>query len=193
MSVVLVDLGYGNIGSIAIAFERLGAAVTLTADPSEIEAAERVALPGVGAAGYAMGRIDALGLREALIRRTRPLLGICLGMQLLFEASEEEDTRCLGLIPGKVRRLEPGPGLTVPHMGWSRLEVTDETSGLADGDYVYFAHSFACDDGPASIATAQHGRAIPAAVRQDHLLGAQFHPERSAAAGARFLEAFLSC
>jgi imidazole glycerol-phosphate synthase subunit HisH len=193
VSVVLVDLGYGNIGSIAIAFQRLGAEVELSADPSAIAAAERVALPGVGAAGYAMERIGALGLREALTGRTAPLLGICLGMQLLFEASEEEDTLCLGLIPGKVRKLQPGPGLTVPHMGWSRLDVTDETSGLASGDYVYFAHSFACDDGPASIATARHGRTIPAAVRQGHLLGAQFHPERSAGAGARFLQAFLSC
>jgi glutamine amidotransferase len=193
VSVVLVDLGYGNIGSIAVAFQRLGAEVALSADPRAIETAERVALPGVGAAGYAMERIDALGLRETLTRRTRPLLGICLGMQLLFEASEEEDTACLGLIPGKVRKLQPGPGLTVPHMGWSRLDVTDETSGLASGDYVYFAHSFACDDGPASIATAQHGRTIPAAIRQGHLLGAQFHPERSAGPGARFLQAFLSC
>ena len=98
MSVVLVDLGYGNIGSIAVAFQRLGAAVTLTADPAAIAAAERVALPGVGAAGYAMGRIDALGLRDTLRGLTRPLLGICLGMQLLFEGSEEEDTACLGLI-----------------------------------------------------------------------------------------------
>jgi len=193
VSVAIVDLGYGNIGSIAVAFQRLGAEVELTADSKTIQAAERVALPGVGAAGYAMGRIDALGLRETLTRLTRPLLGICLGMQLLFEASEEEDTACLGLIPGKVRKLEPGPGLTVPHMGWSRLDVTDQGCGLASGDYVYFAHSFACDDGPASIATARHGRTIPAAVRQGHLLGAQFHPERSAGPGSRFLEAFLSC
>jgi glutamine amidotransferase len=193
VSVAIVDLGYGNIGSIAVAFQRLGATVTLTADPREIAAAERVALPGVGAAGYAMSRIDALGLREALTGVTRPLLGICLGMQLLFEASEEEDTLCLGLIAGKVRKLHPAPGLTVPHMGWSRLDVTDEASGLASGDYVYFAHSFACDDGPASIAAARHGRAIPAAVRQDNLLGAQFHPERSAEPGARFLKAFLAC
>jgi glutamine amidotransferase len=150
-------------------------------------------LPGVGAAGYAMAWIDALGLRGTLTGLTRPLLGICLGMQLLFEASEEEDTPCLGLIAGKVRRLEPGPGLTVPHMGWSRLDVTDTGCGLASGDYVYFAHSFACDDGPASIATARHGRSIPAAIRQGNLLGAQFHPERSAEAGARFLKAFLSC
>ena len=193
MSVAIVDLGYGNIGSIAVAFQRLGATVSLSADPAEIEAAERVALPGVGAAGYAMGRIDALGLRETLAGLTRPLLGICLGMQLLFEASEEEDTICLGLVAGKVRKLAPGTGLTVPHMGWSRLDVTDESSGLASGDYVYFAHSFACDDGPASIATARHGRTIPAAVRQGNLLGAQFHPERSAEPGARFLKAFLSC
>jgi glutamine amidotransferase len=193
VSVAIVDLGYGNIGSIAVAFQRLGATVILTADPAEIEAAERVALPGVGAAGYAMGRIDALGLRGTLKGLTRPLLGICLGMQLLFEGSEEEDTACLGLIAGKVRRLEPGPGLSVPHMGWSRLEVSDGSCGLASGDYVYFAHSFACDDGPASIATARHGRTIPAAVRQGNLLGAQFHPERSAAAGAHFLKAFLSC
>jgi glutamine amidotransferase len=193
VSVAIVDLGYGNIGSIAVAFQRLGATVTVTADPREIGSAERVALPGVGAAGYAMERIDALGLRETLTALTRPLLGICLGMQLLFEASEEEDTLCLGLIAGKVRKLEPGPGLTVPHMGWSRLAVTDESSGLASGDYVYFAHSFACDDGSASIATVQHGRTIPAAVRQGNLIGAQFHPERSAEAGARFLKAFLSC
>ena len=193
MNVALVDLGYGNIGSIAIAFQRLGAAVTLTADPAQIAAAERVALPGVGAAGYAMARIAALGLRETLTSLTRPLLGICLGMQLLFEASEEEGTLCLGLIPGKVRRLEPAPGLTVPHMGWSRLDVADKGCGLVSGDYVYFAHSFACDDGPASIATARHGRTIPAAVRKGNLLGAQFHPERSAEAGARFLKAFLAC
>jgi glutamine amidotransferase len=193
VSVALVDLGYGNIGSIAVAFQRLGAEVTLTADPAELAAAERVALPGVGAAGYAMARIDTLGLRGTLTGLSQPLLGICLGMQLLFEASEEENTPCLGLIAGKVRKLEPGPGLTVPHMGWSRLDVTGEGSGLTSGDYVYFAHSFACDDGPASIATARHGRVIPAAVRQGNLLGAQFHPERSAEAGARFLKAFLSC
>ncbi len=193
MSVTIVDLGYGNIGSIAVAFQRLGAEVKVTADPAALGAAKSVALPGVGAAGYAMERIDALGLRETLRTLARPLLGICLGMQLLFEKSEEEDVACLGLIQGKVRRLQPGPGLTVPHMGWSRLDVTGVGSGLATGDYVYFAHGFACDDGPASIATARHGRTIPAAVRQGNLLGAQFHPERSAEPGARFLKAFLAC
>jgi glutamine amidotransferase len=192
VSVALVDLGYGNIGSIEIALGRLGATVLRTADPDAIRGAERVVLPGVGAAGYAMGRIDALGLRETLTTLAQPLLGICLGMQLLFERSEEDGTQCLGLIPGKVCRLEPTPGRPVPHMGWSRLETRGEAPGLATGDYVYFAHGFACDDGPHSLAVADYGRPIPAAVRKGNVLGAQFHPERSAAAGVRFLQAFLA-
>lgn len=192
MSVALVDLGYGNIGSIEIALKRLGTEVVRTADPDAIRGAERVILPGVGAAGYAMGRIDALGLRETLTTLAQPLLGICLGMQLLFEESEEDGTACLGLIPGSVRKLAPAPGRPVPHMGWSRLETRGEAPGLDAGDYVYFAHSFACDDGPFSIAIADYGRPIPAAVRRENVLGAQFHPERSSAAGARFLKAFLA-
>jgi len=192
MTVTIVDLGYGNTGSIRIAFDRLGAETRLSADRDEIASAERLVLPGVGAAGYAMGRIDELGLSDILRTFPRPLLGICLGMQLLFERSDEEDTICLGLVPGRVRRLEPAPDLPVPHMGWSRLTVNDTRSGLADGDYVYFAHSFACDDGPQIVARALHGRPVPAAVRQDNVWGAQFHPERSAETGSRFLEAFLA-
>lgn len=193
MSVAIVDLGCGNVGSVAVGFQRLGAEVRLTRDPAEIEAADRVVLPGVGAAGFAMERIGAFALRDTLTGLERPLLGICLGMQLLFEESEEDDSACLGLIEGKVRRLEPVPGLPVPHMGWSRLDVRENGAGLASGDYVYFAHGFAADDGPHSLATAEHGRTIPAAVRKGRLLGAQFHPERSGEAGARFLRAFLSC
>lgn len=192
MSVALVDLGYGNIGSIEIALRRLGAELTRTADPAAIRSADRVVLPGVGAAGYAMGRIDTLGLRHTLVTLTQPLLGICLGMQLLFESSEEDGARCLGLIPGHVRKLDPAPGRPVPHMGWSRLETRAETPGLDTGDYVYFAHGFACDDGPYSLAVVDYGRPIPAAVRKENVLGAQFHPERSSAAGARFLKAFLA-
>ena len=191
MNVALVDLGYGNIGSVEIALRRLGAEVLRTAEPGAIRAADRVVLPGVGAAGYAMGRIEALALRETLTTLKQPLLGICLGMQLLFEASEEDGAACLGLIPGKVRRLDPAPGLPVPHMGWSRLEARGDVPGLATGDYVWFAHSFACDDGPWSTAVTDYGRPIPAAVRRKNVSGAQFHPERSSAAGARFLKAFL--
>jgi glutamine amidotransferase len=191
VSLAIVDLGCGNVGSVAIAFERFGLTPSVTTDAGEIASAERVVLPGVGAAGFAMERIDALGLRGLLTALMQPALGICLGMQLLFEHSEEADVACLGLIPGQVRRLEPGPERPVPHMGWSRLAVQDEASGLADGDYVYFAHSFACDDGPDRIAAADYGRPIPAAVRRGNWLGAQFHPERSGEAGARFLRAFL--
>ena len=192
MSLAIVDLGYGNLGSIARAFQRLGVEATRTADPAVLRAARRIVLPGVGAAGYAMGRIADLGLADTLRDLTQPVLGICLGMQLLFEASDEQDTACLGLIGGRVRRLRPSPGVTVPHMGWSRLAVAKETPGLADGDYVYFAHSFACEDGPWTVATANHGVRVPAVVRQGNVLGAQFHPERSGPAGARFLKGFLA-
>jgi glutamine amidotransferase len=191
VKLAIVDLAYGNIGSIELAFERLGATPVVTADLGEIAAADRVVLPGVGAAGHAMKRIDQLGLRDCLKSLAQPALGICLGMQLLFERSEEADTRCLGIIPGDVRALEPSPGMPVPHMGWSRVDVQDPTVGLQSGDYVYFAHGFACDAGPATVASAHYGREIPAVVRRGNWLGAQFHPERSADAGARFLAAFL--
>lgn len=192
MNLVIVDLGCGNIGSIVIALERFGVTPSITADTQKIAAADRVILPGVGAAGYAMEQIEARALKDPLRELKQPLLGICLGMQLLFEHSEEGDTNCLGVIPGAVRKLEPAPEMPVPHMGWSKLKVLDEGIGLNDGDYVYFAHSFACDDGPYAIATADYGRAIPAVVRQGNFAGAQFHPERSGEAGARFLKAFLS-
>jgi glutamine amidotransferase len=192
MTLAIVDVGCGNIGSVAIAFERFGLAPRVTADPQEIAAADKVILPGVGAAGYAMEQIRARGLVEPLRALAQPVLGICLGMQLLFERSDEEDTQCLGIVPGQVRRLDPAPGRPVPHMGWSKLAVTDPAIGLAQGDYVYFAHSFACDSGPETVATADYGRLVPAVVRKANWWGAQFHPERSGAAGARFLEAFLA-
>ena len=191
MKLAIVDLAYGNIGSIELAFGRLGVTSVVTADPEEIAAADRVVLPGVGAAGHAMKRIDELRLRDCLKSLTQPALGICLGMQLLFERSEEADTKCLGIIPGDVRALEPSPGMPVPHMGWSRVDVEDRTIGLQSGDYVYFAHGFACDSGPSTAARADYGREIPAVVRHRNWLGAQFHPERSADPGVRFLAAFL--
>ena len=192
MKLAIIDVGCGNIGSVGIAFERLGLAPLITSDAQEIASADKVVLPGVGAAGFAMEQIAAKGLKEPLRALKQPVLGICLGMQLLFEASEEEDVACLAIIPGRVRKLEAGPEMPVPHMGWSRLEVRDDGVGLRSGDYVYFAHSYACDDGPASIAVADYGRPIPAAVRQGNFNGAQFHPERSGEAGARFLESFLA-
>lgn len=192
MKLVIVDLGCGNIGSVRLALGRFGLDPIVTSDAAEISSADKVILPGVGAAGFAMERIEALGLRQTLIGLRQPALGICLGMQLLFETSDEGKTPCLGVIEGAVRELQPAPGRPVPHMGWTKVRVQTPDLGIADGDYLYFAHSFACDVGPAAVASANYGREIAAAVRQGNWLGAQFHPERSGDAGARFLESFLT-
>lgn len=192
MKLAIVDVGCGNIGSVAIALRRFGVDPVVTSQADVITSADKVILPGVGAAGFAMRQVDRLGLREPLRALGQPVLGICLGMQILFDHSEEDDVDCLGLIPGRVRRLESGPALPVPHMGWSRLEVVDVTAGVQSGDYAYFAHGFACDQGAETIATVRHGRVIPAVVRRENWLGAQFHPERSGDAGARFLETWLA-
>ena len=192
MKLVIVDLGCGNIGSVRLAFTRFGLDPVVTADGEQISGADRVILPGVGAAGFAMQQIETLGLRKTLTKLRQPALGICLGMQLLFEKSEEAGTDCLGLIAGRVRALKSAPGRPVPHMGWTKVELGARDIGLRDGDYLYFAHSFACDQGPSALATASYTRKFAAVVRQDNWLGAQFHPERSGAAGARFLERFLA-
>jgi glutamine amidotransferase len=193
--VTVLAYGAGNTASVRFALERLGATVRLTDDPRAIVGAERLILPGVGAAGYAMARLSALDLVDPIRAFPRPLLGVCLGQQLLFETSEEgEPVPLLGLIPGAVRRLEPGPGLTVPHMGWSRL-IADRPDplleGVEDSSYAYFVHGFACPDGPATLARADYGGPVPAVVRSGNRWGCQFHPERSAATGARILRNFL--
>lgn len=193
--VAVLAYGVGNVASVQFALERLGATVRLISDPSEVAGAERLILPGVGAAGYAMARLRELGLVEAVRAFPRPLLGVCLGQQLLFEASEEgEGVAMLGFIPGTVRKLDPGPGLPVPHMGWSRLMAGREDpllEGVEDGVWVYFVHGFVCPDGPATLARADYGGPIPAMVRGGLRWGCQFHPERSAATGARILKNFM--
>ena len=192
-ALAILDLGYGNTESVRLAFARLGAEAILTGDPEEAEAAEHLVLPGVGAAGFAMERLCDGGLIDSLRRRTKPLLGICLGMQLMFDRSEEGGVDCLGLLPGEVRALTPLAGFPVPHMGWSKLENCRPALGIANDDYAFFAHGLACSDGPATAASVRYGDAlIPAVVRSANLWGAQFHPERSSAAGSRFLQAFLS-
>jgi glutamine amidotransferase len=191
--VVLLDSGGANLGSVQAALARLDVQAPVTSDWATIRAATHVLLPGVGAAGAAMARLRANGLDRLLPTLSQPLLGICIGMQLLFERSEEGDTACLGLLPGVVRRLAPADGVRVPHMGWNRLDVRRDDPlvvGL-DRAWVYFVHGFAARAPADGVATATHGDTFGAVVRSGNVMGVQFHPERSAAAGRRLLRNFL--
>lgn len=193
--VAVIDSGGANIGSVMYALERLGARATLSADAAEIRAARRVILPGVGAAAPAMARLRELGLVDTVRQLRQPLLGICLGMQLLFEGSEEGDTECLGVLRGRVRRLPESQGVRVPHMGWNTLVAQGESpllQGIAAGSRAYFVHSFAAPVTGDCIASCDHGGAFAAMVARGNVAGAQFHPERSAAVGARILANFLA-
>jgi glutamine amidotransferase len=194
MQVALVDSGGANIGSVRYALERLGAVAALTSDAGQILAADRVILPGVGAAAPAMTRLHELGLVETLRSLTQPLLGICLGMQLLFERSEEGNVECLARLPGTVRRMRARAGVRVPHMGWNALQPVRESpllDGIAPGAQAYFVHSYAASPGADGVATCTHGEPFAAVVERGNVAGAQFHPERSGAVGARLLANFL--
>jgi glutamine amidotransferase len=194
MDVVLIDAGGANIGSVRYAFERLGAAVRFSADAGEIATAERVVLPGVGAAAAGMARLRELGLVDCVRALQQPLLGVCLGMQLLFDASDEGDVETLGLLPGRVRKLEATPSLRVPHMGWNTLEVLRDdplVDGIGDESSAYFVHSYAAPVTDDTLAACAHGARFAAVVRRGNRMGAQFHPERSAGVGGRLLENFL--
>jgi glutamine amidotransferase len=192
--VVLLDAGGANFGSLRAAFARLGVDACVSADPGRIAEATHLVLPGVGAAAAAMCKLRENGLDELIPRTTQPLLGICLGMQLLFESSEEGETSCLGLLPGRVRRLRRSPGRRVPHMGWNRLRARgfDALGCGLDGEYAYFVHGYAAPPGSEfAVADSTHGDGFAALVARGRLCGAQFHPERSARAGARLLRNFL--
>ena len=194
MRLALVDAGGANIGSVRYALRRLGVEAELTADAEAIRGADKVILPGVSTAATVMRRLRELGLVETLRGLRQPLLGVCVGMQLLFERSEEDDTPCLGLLPGEVRRLPAGAGIRVPHMGWNRLRVRRADrllAGFEDGDHAYFVHSYAAPPTDDCIASSDHGREFAAVVRRGNVVGAQFHPERSSVAGERLLRNFL--
>jgi len=195
MTVAIVHLGAGNTASVQFALERLGADVRVTSDPTQVAGAERLILPGVGAAGYAMARMAELGLTDIIKDFRRPLLGLCLGQQLLFAESEENGgATMLGFIPGRVSRMPVRDDLPVPHMGWSQLHnLKDDPilQGVTEGAYAYFVHSYICPDTEATIACADYGAEVPAMVRSGNRWGCQFHPERSARAGARILKNFL--
>ena len=195
--IAIIDSGGANIASVRFALERLGVESVLTADPAVISAAERVILPGVGAAPVAMAQLARAGLVECIRGLTQPVLGICLGMQLLFERSEEGDTPLLGLVGGTCGAFDPGMGLTVPHMGWNRLLPRGEgrhplLSGVEDGAHVYFVHSYAAPVSADTVASCSYGVDFTALVARGNFMGAQFDPERSGPVGARILGNFLA-
>lgn len=194
MRVVLVDAGGSNIGSVRYALQRLGVEAELTGDAAVIREADRVILPGVGAAAVCMARLRALDLVDTLRTLERPLLGVCVGVQLLFAHSEEDDTACLGLLPGRVRKLPASPGIRVPHMGWNTLQRQRDSSlveGIAEGDHAYFVHSYAAPVDNNCLCSSEHGERFAAVVQRGRVAGAQFHPERSAGVGARLLKNFI--
>ncbi len=194
MSVVLVDSGGTNIGSVQYALQRLGVEARMSDDAAEIRAASRVILPGVGAAAPGMARLREAGLIEVVRGLTQPVLGVCLGMQLLFAHSEESDTSCLGLIPGSLRLFPRSTGLRVPHMGWNSLSkrvASPLLCDIDDGAFAYFVHSYAAPVGDYTLASTDYGGEFSAVVQRGNFHGAQFHPERSAAVGATLLRNFL--
>jgi imidazole glycerol-phosphate synthase subunit HisH len=198
--IAVIDSGGANIASLLFALQRLGARAELTVDPARIRAATHVLLPGVGAAHDTMQRLNGNGLATLIPTLTQPLLGICLGMQLLYASSAEAAagqtaTPGLGIVPGHVARLIASPELPVPHMGWNQADALGDDplfQGIEPGSYFYFVHSYAAPVTQDTLATCEYGGRFTAAVRHGNFRGVQFHPERSASAGARLLANFIS-
>jgi len=191
---VIIDSGGANITSLSSALERLGVTPLLTSDANVIRGAGHVLLPGVGAAKAAMTRLHQANLVDVIRDLVQPVLGICLGMQLLCDRSEEDDVECLGIIPGTARKLQTSDSCPVPNMGWCATErvgfhpVVDD---MEDGSFFYYVHSYALAVSEHTLATAAHTDTFAAAIGKDNFVAAQFHPERSSGAGAQILSNFL--
>lgn len=196
--IAVVDYATGNLRSVADALSRAGAEFTLTADPAVLRRADRVILPGVGEASSAMSKLRERGLDTVIPTLTQPVLGICIGMQLMCLSSEEGDARCMGIFPARVLRLPSvtpgGAQLKVPHVGWDTISglSTPLFRDLAEDTYIYYVHSFAAEPCAATIATTDYGRPFSAALARNNFFGTQFHPEKSGSAGARILQNFLT-
>lgn len=203
---VIIDTGCANLNSVRFAFERLGAKVLVTDDKAKIKAAKRVVLPGVGTAGAAMASLHEKGLVELIQGLTQPVLGVCLGMQMLAAISKErggkgQDCQCLGIIPTEIAELDANAlkaeGLPLPHMGWNQLKLSKSPNlhplfaGIEDGSYVYFVHSYRAPLSVYTLAQCSYGEGFSAAIGKDNFMGVQFHPEKSAAVGAQILSNFL--
>ncbi len=193
--IAIIDYDAGNIRSVGNALQRLGAEYELTADPARILAADKVILPGVGNAAEAMSHLRERSLCELVRSLRRPVLGICVGMQLMCRDSEEGPVQGLGIFDAHVRRFAEAPDAKVPHMGWNALGNLDSKllKGLEPGNYVYFVHSYYAGLCPDTIATCRHGAQLfSAALKYENFYGTQFHPEKSGSVGAAILRNFLA-
>ena len=198
--IVIIDYQAGNLTSVVRSLKALGVEGTVTQDPAVVAQASRVIFPGVGAAGKAMGTLRELGLDQALreiLARRIPILGICLGAQIILEHSEENDTACLGLLPGRTRALPRGEGLKIPHMGWNRVRFLSGHpvfKGLPVGAEYYFVHGFypAPAESALVLGVTDYGIEFPSAIGQRNIVATQFHPEKSGRFGLQILENFLA-
>tara|TARA_R110002124_G_scaffold15891_2_gene68336 strand:- start:2178 stop:2840 length:663 start_codon:yes stop_codon:yes gene_type:complete len=195
---VIIDTGCANLSSVRFAFERLNANVIVSADFDVIRSAARVVLPGVGTAGAAMDALKQKNLIELIKSLTQPVMGVCLGMQMLASLSNEHGGRseqnitCLGLVPTDIGDLD-SKGLPLPHMGWNQIEVSDHPLfvGIENGSYVYFVHSYRAPICEYTLASSTYGESFSAAIGKGNFFGVQFHPEKSAKVGAKILQNFL--
>ena len=193
LDLVMIDYGAGNVQSVQYALERLGHRAEITHDPERVARAEKVIFPGVGAAKASMAALRERGLAEAIVQLQQPVLGICVGMQVMGAHSEEEDTPCLGIVPGVVRKLRPDARRKVPHMGWNTLAQTRDWLGEGfEGAHVYYVHSYAMEVGAWTVAETEYTAAFSAALRHENFYGTQFHAEKSGDVGSRVLAAFLN-
>ncbi len=197
--VVIIDTGCANVSSVKFAIERLGYPVTISKEPEVVLGADKLFLPGVGTASEAMKNLAERDLIELVKKVEKPLLGICLGMQLLGKVSQEKGQKadelveCLGLCEGEVKLLETGE-LPLPHMGWNTVKTKPEHplfKEIEEGEYFYFVHSFGMPVGDYTIAECEYGKPFTAAVQSGNYYGVQFHPERSSKAGSKLIQNFL--
>lgn len=191
--IAIIDYKTGNLRSVENALSRLGAEFRLTADPEEIRGASHVILPGVGNAAEAMANLHISGLVPVVLSLRKPVLGICVGMQIMCRHSEEGDVGCMGIFDAFVKKFIPGPDLKVPHTGWNNLSNLESRlfKGIGSGAFVYFVHSYFAGLCPDTIATAKQGEMFSAALKYENFYGVQFHPEKSGETGERILKNFI--
>lgn len=194
MSVAIINYNAGNVRSVLFAMERLGIDAMLTDDHDKIRSADKVIFPGVGEASTTMKYLREKGLDELIRSLTQPVLGICLGMQLLCDHSEENDTPCLGIIPQKVRLFQPENGEKVPHMGWNQIQRTEGSwfSPSLEEEFAYFVHSYYVEKGPYTAALTNYVLPFSCALKKDNFYATQFHPEKSSKVGEQVLRDFLT-